>query len=283
MIRPSRLGDEAGLKSLWQAAFGDPLDVIEAFFAALYAPGMAIVWEKDGVIASAIYLLDAGLTPLPDGRMLRTSYAYALGTLPNYRGRGIGSAVTRAAIAQSVELGFDLNIICPAEESLFPYYTRLGYTHAFSIAEDEILRSVSDVCINTAKIMSTDFSVYSQLHREYAPSYGTQYPVNYLHYVEQVCKASGGGFYTLEIDGQVCLAAVSIVEERLFVREFLGGADVTLGVQVLLQHFNLQSATVRTMAENDTKALKRRPFVLLSYTDAQTLPLDAGYFPFVLD
>jgi len=283
MIRPSRIGDEAGLKSLWQAAFGDPRDVIDAFFSALYQPGMAIVWEEDGVIASAIYLLDAGLTPLPDGAMLHTSYAYALGTLPDYRGRGIGSAITRTVIARSAALGFDLNVICPAEESLFPYYTRLGYTHAFSIMEDNILRSEDVSLENMKKIMSIDFSIYSSLHRELLSGCGTMYPAEYLRYVEQVCKASGGGLYELEVDGQICLAAVSIAGNHLFVREFLGGADVTLGVQVLLEHFSLQSATVRTAIGDETGSLKQRPFVLVSYASVQTLPSGAGYFPFVLD
>jgi len=283
LIRPSRAGDETGLKALWQAAFGDPQSAIDAFFSALYEPGMAIVWEEDGTIASAIYLLDAGLTPLPGGDTLRTSYSYALGTLPDYRGRGIGSGVTRAAIAHSGELGFDLNVICPAEESLFPYYTRLGYTHAFPIAEDEVLRSedFSPVCTN--KIMSTDFSMYSTLQRGFSPECGTMYLLGYLRYVEQVCKASGGGLYELEIDGQVCLAAVSILENRLFVREFLPSTYMERGVQALLNHFNLQSATVRTALENNADNLKQRPFVLASYANTQRLPAGAGYFPFVLD
>jgi len=283
MIRPSIASDEAGLKALWQIAFGDPPEAIDAFFSALYTPGMALVWDDLGTIASAMYLLDAGLMPLPDGTMLRTSYAYALGTLPAYRGRGMGSGVTRAVMARSVELAYDCNVICPAEESLFSYYMGLGYDHSISIIEDEILRSESFKFVDTNKIMSTDFSKYSLLHREYAPRYGTQYPMDYLRYVEQSCKASGGGFYELELDGALCLAAVSIAEDHLFVREFLGEASATLGVQTLLQHFNLPSATLRTVAENDTEGLEQRPFILVSYAKDQRLPPSAGYFPFVLD
>lgn len=283
MIRPSRAGDEAGLKALWQVAFGDPPDVIDGFFSALYKPGMAVVWEEDDVIASAVYLLDAGRTPLPDGTMLRTSYAYALGTLPAYRGRGLGSAVTRAAIGRSVELGFDCNVICPAEESLFPYYTRLGYDHVLSIAADEIAQSESVDLSITINIMSTDFAAYSLLRRGFSPNCSTLYPADYLRYVEQVCRASGGGLYQVKIDGDPCLAAVSIGDNRLFVREFLPAAFAAPGVQALLRHFDLQSATVRTAAADGMDTLKQRPFVLASYAGKHRLPPDAGYFPFVLD
>jgi len=283
MIRPSLPSDEAGLKALWQVAFGDSPEAIEAFFSALYTPGMAIVWEEDSRIASAMYLLDAGLTPLTDGTKLHTSYAYALGTLPAYRGQGLGSAVTRAVIARSVELGFDCNVVCPAEESLFPYYRGLGYDHTLSITEDQISRSEAPKFVSTNKVMSTGFSIYFQLRLALSPECATIYTEGYLRYVEQVCTASGGGFVQLEVDKQTCLAALDRVGDRLFIREFLPASHAESGVRLLLDHFACQSATLRTGIRTGTNALKQRPFVLLSYAGNQKLPSDAGYFPFVLD
>ena len=283
MIRPSIPSDELGLKTLWQVAFGDPPEAIDKFFSALYQPGMAIVWEEEDRISSAMYLLDAGLTPLPDCSMLRTSYAYALGTLPADRGRGLGSAVTRAVIARSVELGFDCNVICPAEESLFPYYTRLGYNHVFPITEDKISRSESFKFVDTNKVMLTDFLTYLHLRPILSPNCATIYTADYLHYVEQVCTASGGGLVQLEIDGQTCIAAVDRAGDRLFVREFLPASHAESGMQMLLAHFDCQSAILRTSANEGVNFFKQRPFVLVSYAGDQMLPSDTGYFPFVLD
>jgi len=280
MIRPSRIGDEAGLKTLWEAAFGDSMAWIDLFFDTLYKPGSAIVWEVDGTIASAIYLLDAGCASLPDGGTLSTSYSYALATLPAYRGQGIGSQVTQAAITHSVALGFDCNVICPAEESLFPYYTRLGYTDTLSIGGKKIFLSDAPVDTIINKIMSTDFSTYFQLRAGYLPADSTTYTEAYLRYLALSCESSGGGLYRLESGDFSALCAVSHGEDRLFIREFLPASHAEVGTQALLRHFGVSGATVRTMAVNP---LKQRPFALAAYAGEKKLPPGSGYFPFVLD
>jgi len=284
MIRASRPGDEAGLKELWQAAFGDPPTAIEGFFSHLYQVGTAVVWDEDGVIASAIYLLDAGITPLPDGHPLRTAYAYALGTLPAYRGRGIGSEVTRACITRSFELGFDCNVICPAEESLFPYYVRLGYDAVLPITEDKIIHTIQTELSITSKIMSTDPSTYFHLRSTLLPTCAATYAESYLQYVSFVCQASGGGLYQLELNGQTACAAVERRGETgLFIREFLPTSLSEVGIRALLSHFAAESADFRAPASDVPPALKQRPFALAAYAGEQTIPCGDGYFPFVLD
>ena len=280
MIRPSRIGDEAGLKTLWQVAFGDSIEQIDAFFDSLYQPGMAIVWDAEGTIASALYLLDAGTTPTSGGGSLSTSYSYALATLPAYRGQGIGSQVTRATIAHSFDLGFDCNVICPAEESLFPYYMGLGYTVTLPIAETTVLRAEFTTSAIIHKIMSTDFSSYSQLRSAYLQAGSTIYTEDYFRYLAQVCEALDGELYRLELEDSTALCAVSRSDDRLFIREFLPASHVACGTQALLQHFDLSTAIVRTVA---TEPLQQRPFALVAYAGEKRLPLETGYFPFVLD
>ena len=284
MIRLSRSGDEAALRTLWQVAFGDPADAIDAFFRTLYVPGSAIVREEDGGIASAIYLLDAGYTPAVDGTQLRTSYAYALATLPAYRGRGIGSDVTSACIAYSSADGYDLNVICPAEESLFPYYTRLGYDGVFLIAEGEILSAQSVQHPFTNNIMSTNFSTYSQLRRALSPDCATLYSEPYLRYAELVCNSSGGGLYRLELNGQTACAAVDRRDaDQLFIREFLPASLSEIGIPALCTHLSAASAIARTSADKAPPPLQRRPFALFARSGTQTPLPSGGYFPFVLD
>lgn len=281
MIRPSRLGDEPVLQHLWHIAFGDPPDATACFFAELYQPGTATVWEADGTVVSAIYCLDAGTTPMPDNASRRTAYAYALATLPAYRGQGIGAQVTKAAIQASFEAGFDCNLICPAEPGLFPYYNKLGYDTILSISEQKFFRNdVGNVSI-TKNVMSTDFATYSKLRRPHLPSGATVLPETYLRYVAHTCDSAPGGLYRLEIEGQAVCATVSLQSNQLFVREILPASLAQAGTQALMAHFGMDAALMRAPAAVNTTGT--RPFALAAAPSHKPLPVFDGYFPFVLD
>jgi len=281
MIRSSLPGDEQGLKHLWQTAFGDSPKEIDAFFSALYHPGDAVVWVESEVIASAAYLLDAGTLTLPDGRRLTAAYTYALATLPAFRGRGLGSAVVRAGIARSFELGFDCNVIRPTEAALFPYYARLGYTSVFSIVQGDVCRSASFSFSSNDYVMSTDFSTYLRLRAPLLPAASTDYPPEYLRFAALSYEASGGGLYRLEIDGQSASAAVSRCGDTLFVPEILPASLAERGAALLIERLAAASAVFRTAP--GSASLPTRPFVLVAQPPARYSPVFDGYFPFVLD
>jgi len=285
MIRLSRPGDEPALQHLWQAAFGDLPATIEGFFSHLYQPGDAVVWAEEGTIASAIYLLDAGVLSQPGGRLLRASYAYALATLPDYRSRGLGTAVTKAAIRRSAELGFDCNLICPAEEALFAYYIRLGYDGKISIAEGTLSRCSLSDHIRISKIMSTNFPVYFRLRQTCLPPSALTYPERFLQYMAFRCESSGGGLYRLEVEGQTGCAAVERSDHQLFVREILPAALSEPGVHALLAHLGAESASFRTFPDRapPSPLMRTRPFVLVAKTAAQPAITGSEYVPFVLD
>jgi len=273
MIRPSVASDKSALQTLWQVAFGDPPEATDVFFSELYEPGDALVWDEDGEIVSAIYLLDAGT--IDD---LRVSYSYALATLPAYRGRGLGSALTQAAITHSAELDYDCNLICPAEESLFGYYERLGYTHTLPIAEGEITYAKARNNVIIHNIMSTNFETYAQLRQSLLPPSAVAYPEAFLHYAAPGGESSREGLYRLELEGQIGCAAVERRGGRLFVKEILPATFAELGTQALLEHFDMESALYRTVPENGG-----RPFVLVAFAeDSPPTNFDA-YFPFALD
>ncbi len=104
--RPSLPGEEAALRALWTAVFGDDGVFLDMFFRELYRPGMAQVIEAGGKIVAAAYAIPFGTV----------NYIYSVGTLPAYRGRGFGRAVTLAAA------GGRGAYLCPAEESLKSWY-----------------------------------------------------------------------------------------------------------------------------------------------------------------
>ena len=140
VLRPSRTADRAELAALWRTAFGDPDDYIDSALDNLWVPENAVVAEADGKVVSAMYVL-GGIELFPyRRRQLSAGYTYALATLPEYRGRGIGSAVYKAANDRALAL-FDAACVLPAEPGLYPFYENAGAKRLGCVREARIARS----------------------------------------------------------------------------------------------------------------------------------------------
>ena len=132
--------DRPQLKALWQIAFGDSEEYIDRFFDGFLRTDSCVVAEADGIVVSAMYIVpDVQLFPFRKN-ILTAGYTYALATLPAYRGRGIGSAVYRAACGKALETA-DAACVLPAEESLYPFYeSSAGASPLGGIREGQIAR-----------------------------------------------------------------------------------------------------------------------------------------------
>lgn len=279
MIRPSCPGDENRLKMLWHNVFGDSVSYINRFFAHLYEPGNAIVCTERDEIAAAVYVLDAGIVTNADGTPRRAAYSYALATLPAYRGRGIGQAVTQAAIQHSFARGFACNVISPATEMLFNYYLKRGYQHAFSITEQIHQRKISRGVGAVVTLMSV--AEYAASRKPFTSRYSTQYPIRLLNYVAETAIANGGGLFRLEFDTAIGIAAADRNGDTLCIHELLlPEAEIEAGAQALLAHLNADTAIVRTPP---TVAANTRPHALIALPPGEKMLATNGYFPFVLD
>jgi GNAT superfamily N-acetyltransferase len=107
-LRLSRSGDEAALRRLWEAVFGPEEAFIDLFFRKLYTPGSAALAEVGGEIVSAAHVVPFG----------QARYVYAVGTLPEYRRKGLGRAVTLLAA------GEEPAYLYPAGDRLREWYIR---------------------------------------------------------------------------------------------------------------------------------------------------------------
>ena len=125
IIRPFRPDDRPALAALWKTAFGDSDEYIRRFFRYFLRGDTCVVAEADGMPVSAMYILPGQLISPFRKNTLTAGYTYALATLPDYRGRGIGSAVYRAACAAALA-GHDTACVVPAEEELFAFYQSAG-------------------------------------------------------------------------------------------------------------------------------------------------------------
>lgn len=113
--------DLPGLKALWLSCFDDDEETINDFFSRFLRPGSCIVAESDNKVVSAMYILPVQNVSIGRRKNYPAGYTYALGTLPAYRGRGIGSSVYKAC-CDRVRQASPLACVLPAEQSLYPFY-----------------------------------------------------------------------------------------------------------------------------------------------------------------
>lgn len=210
-LRRFRAGDEAALRRIWKAGFADTDEYIDAFFAQFLRPDSCIVAEADGQTVSAMHLLD-GPTLWPFRKNhLSSAYAYALATLPEYRGRGIGQAVYRAVCDLGFERGFDAVCVLPAQDSLYPFYESGGARVISAVRRAEYsaeeLRSV-------ARPLCARISVeeYSNIRESLlaTDAHGAM-PESFYRWQDTLIDRYGGGWFVLnggcaavERDGDIC-------------------------------------------------------------------------------
>ena len=123
ILRPWQPQDKPQLKALWELAFGDDGEFIDAFFRAFLKKDTCVVAECDGKVVSAMYILEGFRTYPYRKNVLTAGYSYALATDPEYQGRGIGTAVYKAVTKKILEK-HDMALVLPAEESLYPFYEK---------------------------------------------------------------------------------------------------------------------------------------------------------------
>lgn len=215
IIRQVRAEDAAELAALWHRVFGDPEELALAFLAELPALGGGVCAEEAGKLLGAAYAVtDFTL----EGR--RAAYLYAIGVLPEARGRGLGKGLTREAAALGRALGADFVCTLPANAPLYPWYEELiGVRCALHRREEQIESRPGE------KPLPLSPEAYGLRREELLrgrPHVTAGQAV--LRYEKENCCCFGGDLYALG----TALAAASVDEGETRIRELLAPAGEDL-------------------------------------------------------
>lgn len=157
-FRPPRENEEGQLRALFTEAFTDAW-FTELFFSRGYSPDRCFAAVENGILA-AMHWFDCSV----DGK--KAAYVYGIATFEAQRGRGIGSRLIRAGLEFLKAQGYEAVLLVPAEESLFGYYERFGFSAVSSIREETVTAGAPlPVCKLTV-------SEYAALRRNYLPANG---------------------------------------------------------------------------------------------------------------
>ena len=237
IIRQVRAEDTSELAALWHRVFGDPEKLALAFLAELPALGGGVCAEEDVKLLGAAYAVtDFTL----DGR--RAAYLYAIGVLPEARGRGLGKRLTREAAALGRELGADFVCTLPANAPLYPWYEKLiGVRCALYRREERIESRPGE------KPLPLSPEAYGLRREELlrGKPHVTAGPAS-LRYEKENCRCFGGDLYA--VGGGI--AAASVDEGETCIRELLApaGEDVHALAAALGTHLGTERVLLLSAA-----------------------------------
>ncbi len=121
--------DKQQVIDLWKASFNDPDEFINLYFTQVYKPENTLVTEKDGRVVAALQMLPYTMTFW--GNEIPVAYIAGACTAPEERNKGLMGQLLAEAFAEMERRNIPLTVLIPADNWLFDYYRRTGYTEAF--------------------------------------------------------------------------------------------------------------------------------------------------------
>ncbi len=264
-IRLWRTEDRPQLKALWQTAFGDSDKYIESFFSRFLKPGACVAADMGGAVVSAMYILP-GQTLYPHRKnMLSASYVYALATLPEHRGRGIGTAVYRAASDAALQ-NADAACVLPAEAELYPFYEKAAGAKPVSHIREARFTKAELAGAEPCKSARIPLFEYAAMRESFLS--GMPHAALPLEFLEMT-EDGGADFLVLEnglaaaeTDGGVCRIRELIVPD---------GAGIS-AVAAVARWFRAEEYIVRSPVFFDGPG-QTRPFMLAVLKQEPSYPM----------
>ena len=197
-------GDIAGLKDLWQEAFGDDRDFVDGFFKTGFCETRCRLITAENRVAAAIYWFDCQC------RGEKMAYIYAVATAKDFRGKGMCGKLMEDTHALLADKGYAGAILVPAEDTLFIMYSKYGYTPVCPRSTVSVTAGQDPV-----KLQKIHGQKYQSTRLSMLPEGGVEQDASALAYL---------GIYCDFWQGQDFLLSGAVREGTLHVQEFLGEA-----------------------------------------------------------
>lgn len=206
-------GREAGLRFLWQEAFGDDDGFLDCFFTAGYAPERCRIAVEGEDLAAAAYWFEITC------RGQKMAYIYGVATATAFRGRGICHALMADIHALLQDAGYAGAVLVPAKPALRRLYAGMGYA---GFGGRRILSCPGGEAVPVHRI---DAARYEQRRRELLPEGGAEQPGAGTAFLQAMMGLYEGGDFLL---------AAWLEQDTLIAAELLGNAAAAPGIVTAL-------------------------------------------------
>lgn len=229
--RTSDKNDIDELKNLWQICFGDPKSYIDLFFENKYKEERTYVLTYNQVIAAMATAVPVTFMT-GEGKEHDSVMLYAIGTRPDYRGRGYSTQLMDYVNNDFYNRGVNLSVLVPADIPLIDFYKKRGYAEAFQIREGLIHRkdmfSVFPPHLPEIVMKPTDALSYNKVRNAtLAGNTCILYQDEDLLFQKKTALLSGGDVFLFSGKGVTgCGIVERISSRRIIIKELLIQEDV---------------------------------------------------------
>lgn len=130
--------DVEELSRLWVTCFPGDEAFRDYFLKEVFDPKNTYVYTDGGRIVSMAHILPMEInyhsSTVPAG------YIFAVGTDPEYRGRGLAAKVLEQIFLELRQRDIPIALLIPQKDSLFEYYKRFGFAEVFSLTRTKLRR-----------------------------------------------------------------------------------------------------------------------------------------------
>lgn len=252
-IRFANHTDIPKLRHIMKVVFGDLDSFLDRFFNYKFKNN-ALVYEVDQSIVSVAFLLPAFLN------FKSLTYIFGCATLPNYRGKGIMTALLDEAfqiVCQQNQLGLSL---VPASEALSQYYKTLGFQNQFYhnishfhltdlLPHKSPLFSLQTLTpAQYADLRDSSFSVPSHL----------VWDVTHFQLVQEEYVIEKGNFFAIKNDEELLGIGFFYTHHfQTFIPELLTGLNPVVVAQLFFQYIETNSITIYTPGDEHCYGLMK--------------------------
>jgi len=125
------------VRELWNICFGDDEAFTELYFSKRYNEEVNLAIQENGKVISAMQILPYPMTFC--GEIIPTGYISGACTNPDFRNKGAMKRLLFKSFLRMLENEVPLTTLIPAEEWLFEYYSKVGFTTAFECSEKNFI------------------------------------------------------------------------------------------------------------------------------------------------
>lgn len=262
-LRKSKPEEVPDLQELFHLCFGDGPEVSGLYFNNFYHPDEFLVLHEDGKLRAMAGLLNLTLSE-PNGKTVKASYLYGMGTHPEHQGKGFAAQLLNYADFY-LHGKRDCLVTMPATPELHAFYAKFGFAEYFPLLEGEVIPRTplpGETSLPLAAAAYNDLRerlLSTHHHVSYGALTGLQ---------EQLCSYSGGSLLFLDVNGIHGCAAVeqwggtALIKELLVAPGALDGALALIAQAVYAERFIL-----RLPAFWQNENLSKRNFGMIKWYD----------------
>jgi len=227
-IRFATNADIPQLKNIWKTCFGDSDSYIDLFFAHLFVPEQTIVACDKSLPIGVVYTLRAEL----DNKEFR--YGYAIGVLPEYRGKNVCKAMLDTIRQQAEKEGF-LFGLHPANKKLFSFYKKIGLTEMFQLKIVDASHYTNKQPLILEDVSAEEYFTLRKQSFKLLVSWDK----NMISYMIKETHATGGFVHKIQLDTNSRILLGKVLGDTIFIKETtLNDDEIKAVSQGLMQHFS---------------------------------------------